>query len=128
MKRFIPFLIIALFLTACGKETGLTLTRLTVEQQDGSRALATNTPRFSWQYDTEAKEVTQTSYRVIVATTVEKALQNQGDLWDSGIVESNQMLYIPYAGSALKSRDKAYWKVITTTRCKNRKVKSKSEV
>ena len=56
----------------------------------------------------------QQNYRIIVATTAENAQKGIGDLWDSGVIPSSQMLYIPYAGKELKSRDKAYWKVITT--------------
>ena len=38
------------------------------------------------------------------------------------------MLYIPYAGKALQSRDKAYWKVITTMTANGKKAKVESEV
>ena len=114
---------------ACGPTEKPNLTKLTVEQQDGSRALATAQPRFSWNYETTESEVVQQSYRVIVATTEENAQNGIGDLWDSGVVPSHQMLYIPYAGKELHSRDKAYWKVITTVTAKGgKKTKVESEV
>jgi alpha-L-rhamnosidase len=99
-----------------------------VEQQVHPQALATNQPRFSWNYETTENEVVQQNYRIIVATTAENAKNGIGDLWDSGVVPSNQMLYIPYAGKALQSRDKAYWKVITTMTAKGKKTKVESEV
>ena len=42
-------------------------------------------------------------------------MRNEGDLWDSGVVLSDKSVFIPYGGRQLKSRDEAYWKVISTT-------------
>ena len=83
--------------------------------QDGSQPLATNQPRFSWKYadNDSVQNVRQTSYRLIVASTKENARRNIGDLWDTKTFSSDQMLYIPYKGKPLESRDKAYWKVVT---------------
>ena len=128
MKHIFYILLSALILSACNQTINLNLTKLTVEQQNVNQAIATSTPRFSWNYDTDAENVLQTSYRVIVASTKEKAENNQGDLWDSGVTDSQQMLYIPYGGKALQSRDRAYWKVITTATCNGKKVKAESEV
>ena len=86
----------------------------TVEYQDGSQPLATAEPRFSWNYQADVRDVRQTSYRIIVASTEENARDNVGDLWDSKAIPSDRMLLIPYQGKALGSRDQAYWKVITT--------------
>ena len=128
MKHTIYILLSALILSACNQTINLNLTKLTVEQQNVNQAIATSTPRFSWNYDADAENVLQTSYRVIVASTKEKAENNQGDLWDSGVTDSQQMLYIPYGGKALQSRDRAYWKVITTATCNGKKVKAESEI
>ena len=128
MKHIIYILLSALILSACNQTINLNLTKLTVEQQNVNQAIATSTPRFSWNYDADVENVLQTSYRVIVASTKEKAENNQGDLWDSGVTDSQQMLYIPYGGKALQSRDRAYWKVITTAISNGKKVKAESEV
>ena len=128
MKHIFYILLSALILSACNQTINLNLTKLTVEQQNVNQAIATSTPRFSWNYDADAENVLQTSYRVIVASTKEKAENNQGDLWDSGVTDSQQMLYIPYGGKALESRDCAYWKVITTATCNGKKVKAESEI
>ena len=76
--------------------------------------LATNVPRFSWNYESEVSNVKQVSYRIIVSSNEKNARKGIGDLWDSKTVASNKMLYIPYEGKALKSRDRCWWKVITT--------------
>ena len=113
MMKHLSYLLILLCLVSCGS-IEIHIVNPNVEQQDGSRALATDRPRFSWNYETDAQNVVQSSYRVIVASTLENAQKGIGDLWDSKVVKSSQMLYIPYEGKPLKSRDHAYWKVLTT--------------
>ncbi len=117
-----------LFFTACTNNLTITITNPNVEQQFHEQALATNQPRFSWNFETTESEVVQQNYHIIVATTAENAQKSIGDLWDSGVVPSNQMLYIPYAGKELHSRDKAFWKVIATVAAKGKKAKVESEV
>ena len=129
MKR-ITFLLLAIIgLASCNDTLDVTITNPNVEQQFHEQALATAQPRFSWQYETTESEVVQQNYHIIVATTAKNAQKSIGDLWDSGVVPSNQMLYIPYGGKELKSRDKAYWRVITTVTAKgSKKAKIESEV
>ena len=95
------------------QNTPILLNNLSVELQDGSQPLATALPRFSWNYETGAENVKQISYRIIVSSSEELAWHGNGDLWDSRIVNSSQMLFIPYEGTPLHSRDKAYWRVYT---------------
>ena len=128
MKRFL-YLLALIGLISCNGSLDVTITNPNVEQQIHEQPLATAQPRFSWNYETTENDVVQQNYRIIVATTAENAEKNIGDLWDSGVVSSSQMLYIPYAGKELNSRDKAYWKVITTVTAKGgKKAKLASEV
>ena len=128
MKRITFILLATLLLTACG--SGVELKNLTVEGQDGSQALATALPRFSWQYETKHQNVVQRDYRIVVSTTRQKAEKGIGDLWDSEVIPSNQMLYIPYCGQELTSRTIAYWKVFTTVTygSQNKTAKTESDV
>ncbi|MBQ9417158.1 MAG: glycoside hydrolase family 78 protein [Bacteroidales bacterium] len=105
--------IVAMLAAACGGEK-VKLVSPTVEQQTKPMALATAEPRFSWKYEAKVNDVHQVAYRIVVATTEDKAKQGEADLWDSQLQASSQMAYIPYAGTALHSRDKAYWKVYST--------------
>ena len=123
MKHIAILLLAIIGLTSCKGNLTITITNPNVEQQFHEQPLATNQPRFSWNYETTENEVIQQNYRIIVASTIENAKNSNGDLWDSGVVPSNQMLYIPYAGKELKSRDKAYWKVITTVAANGKKAK-----
>ena len=125
---FFAIAVTSLFFYACTNNLTITLTNPNVEQQFHEQPLATNQPRFSWNYETTENEVVQQNYRIIVASTAENAQSGVGDLWDSGVVPSNQMLYIPYTGKPLHSRDKACWKVITTVVAKGKKAKVESDV
>jgi len=69
-------------------------------------------PRLSWNLLAKARGVTQSAYRILVASTPSMLQQARGDLWDSGMIRSNQTLHIPYQGKPLKSRQAAYWKVM----------------
>ncbi|MBR3488544.1 MAG: alpha-rhamnosidase, partial [Bacteroidales bacterium] len=128
MKQILSTILLAMLFSACGSK--IELVNLTVESQDGSQALATAQPRFSWQYETKQSNVMQTTYRIVVASTRENAEQGIGDLWDSGVIESSDMLYIPYEGKQLHSRDIAFWKVYATLTYgkNNKKATTESEV
>ncbi|MBR3412570.1 MAG: family 78 glycoside hydrolase catalytic domain [Bacteroidales bacterium] len=128
MKQITLVVLIATLFASCGGR--IQLCNLTVEQQDGSQPLATAQPRFSWQYDAEQNNVMQVDYRIVVASTEENARQGIGDLWDSGVTESSNMLYIPYGGKQLQSRDRGFWKVYATVKYgnKGRKAKVESDV
>ena len=130
MKHIAFILLAFLALTSCTNATlNVSITNANVEQQVRPMPLATATPRFSWNYEaTNANDVVQQDYRIIVASTAENAKNNVGDLWDSGVTESSQMLYVTYAGKPLQSRDKAFWKVIATVSNGDTKAKVESEV
>ncbi len=68
-------------------------------------------PRLSWQLSSEERGIVQTSYRILVASSPDKLENNQGDIWDSGTVDSDQSHLVGYNGQGLRSRDKCYWKV-----------------
>src|SRR4051794_32646353 len=68
------------------------------------------TPRLSWRLTSDERAVTQSGYRVVVATTAAKAAAGQGDVWDSGGVDSSDP-FAEYAGPALAARTRYYWSV-----------------
>ncbi len=66
-------------------------------------------PRLSWRLDDERKGTRQTARRIIAASSPER-LDAKPDLWDSGIIKSDQSLDIIYGGRALKSRARVFWR------------------
>ncbi|HEY7089762.1 MAG TPA: glycoside hydrolase family 78 protein [Tepidisphaeraceae bacterium] len=59
-------------------------------------------PRLSWQLNDPRRGARQTAYQIVV-----------DGLWDSGKVDLDQSIQVEYAGQALKSRQRANWKVRT---------------
>ena len=71
-------------------------------------------PRLSWKLaptDPKQRGQSQTAWRVVVASGRELLDRDQGDLWDSGRVESDQSVHVPYQGQSLESRMRCWWKV-----------------
>ncbi len=66
------------------------------------------TPRLSWQLAAgHRRGARQAAYRI----TVSRSRTGAADLWDSGWVKSDATHDIPYAGQALASRQRAWWRV-----------------
>ena len=91
------------------------ISRTTAENRVNPIGLGTTVPRFSWQTTSKKTGVVQTSYRIMVASTLEKLNKGEADLWDSGEQKSDEQLWIPYAGKTLRYAAEAYWKVCITT-------------
>jgi alpha-L-rhamnosidase len=69
-------------------------------------------PRLSWVMESRDRGARQTAYRVLVASTPELLAMDQGDLWDSGVIQSDQSIQVEYAGKPLKSGMRCHWKVL----------------
>lgn len=82
-------------------------------------------PRLSWKLETGSafatatadktlkleRGIKQTACQILVASSAELLAQDQGDLWDSGKVESDQSVNVEYNGKPLTSNQRCYWKV-----------------
>ena len=93
----------AILMVGCqGKQP--TVIALKVEMQENPQGIATLHPRFSWQITSNEPDLVQQSYRIQVAQTQEDLAKEQNLLWDSGDVNSDQSILIPYEGSELRSK------------------------
>lgn len=68
-------------------------------------------PRLSWTLTSQKRGQRQTAYQVVVASKKELLANDIGDMWDSGIVETDRSTCVVYGGRELKSRQRCYWKV-----------------
>jgi hypothetical protein len=70
-------------------------------------------PRLSWKVidPDHIRGQEQTSYQILVASSLENLNRNYGDLWNSGRVNSGQSVNIAYAGNPLTSGQACYWAV-----------------
>ncbi|GEM_PF-195983 len=91
-------------------------TSLRCENLTNPVALETGKPRLSWLVSGSDRGLIQQSYHILVASSADKLARNEGDLWDSGTVQSDQSIWVSYTGQSLTSRATCFWKVqIATT-------------
>ena len=57
-------------------------------------------PRLTWRLESQLRGQRQTAYRILAASTEQKLASDDGDLWDTGKVASNQSVNVVYAGKA----------------------------
>lgn len=68
-------------------------------------------PRLSWEIQSSLKDVKQTAYQLIVASSKEKLEKGEGNLWNSGKIKSDLSINVSYAGKSLNSGVLCFWKV-----------------
>ena len=68
-------------------------------------------PRLSWILHSSERGQKQTACEILVASSEKNLAENQGDLWSSGKIPSDQSIQFPYAGKPLSSGAQYFWKV-----------------
>ncbi|MDP4205932.1 MAG: family 78 glycoside hydrolase catalytic domain, partial [Bacteroidota bacterium] len=88
------------------------ITNLRCEHLERPLGIDAVAPRFSWQIADTRQGALQKAYQILVGTDSLEILKENGNVWNTGKIKSDQML-IPYSGAALKPFTKYYWKVET---------------
>lgn len=109
LLSFIAVFSMASFVEAAGSPAAIENPRC--EYRVDPLGIDVTQPRLSWEMNDPRRGARQTAYQILVAGTPEKLAADQGDLWDSGKVVSDQSTQIVYAGRPLESRMRCYWKV-----------------
>jgi alpha-L-rhamnosidase len=115
MRRFLLFLLLSSLAgpLAQAADAPFGAASLRCEYRTDPLGIGVATPRLSWIVTAPAgkRGVKQSAYRLLVASSPDKLAQDQGDLWDSGEVATDQTAQITYAGAPLASRARCWWKV-----------------
>ena len=122
-----PIAIAVLLLSALYAANAAEVTDLRCEYLMNPIGIDVGKPRLSWKTEVGSQRsevppspaglrragrgLKQMAYQVLVASSEELLKKDQGDLWDSGKVESDQSIQVEYAGKKLMSRMSCYWKV-----------------
>ncbi len=96
-------------LQAAGED--LQATYLRCEYRVDPQGIDVVTPRLSWALTSGQRGQKQTAYQILVASSNTLLQQNQGDLWNSGKIQSDETVAVQYAGSTLASNADCFWKV-----------------
>jgi alpha-L-rhamnosidase len=104
-----------LMLSTLATHAQVSPTQLRCEYLENPPVVDIVNPRLSWVNSAREGDrgQKQTAWEIQVASTKEKLLNNQGDLWVSGKVKSDRSFNIKYAGKPLTSRQDCWWRVRT---------------
>ncbi|MDR1115903.1 MAG: glycoside hydrolase family 78 protein [Tannerella sp.] len=110
MKR-IKSILVGLFLLAglnlsAQNVPDIAIGKLKVEYTETPLGIDEDTPRFSWQMQSDMRGCFQTAYRL---TVIDEKGEN---VWDSNKTDSDVSLNIKYAGSPLKPFTRYRWEVV----------------
>jgi alpha-L-rhamnosidase len=107
--------IIVFFLFACKDQesvkSSIHIQTLLVNYLENPLGLDDAEPSFSWKMTSAERGKYQTAYQVLVSSSQENLDKGIGEMWDSGIIQSENSIHIPYKGNSLLSGQRYYWKV-----------------
>lgn len=110
MKYFFLF-VIALALSASSHAQQLTIANLRCESRSNPLGVDVIKPKLSWQLQSKQQNVLQMAYRILVADDEALLNKNIGNVWDSKQIKSSASIQVVFAGKALQSAKKYFWKV-----------------
>jgi len=73
--------------------------------------LGETAPRLSWIIEDPRKGARQTARQIQAAGSREDLSAERALIWDSGRVEGDQSVFVPYGGPAPASRERCWWRV-----------------
>ncbi len=110
-KRIFILFLFSLLLFTGSIYAVTSITDLRTEQLKNPAGIDVRQPRLSWRIESDERNVIQTAYHILVASSPELLEQGKGDIWDSGKIESDASQWIVYQGKPLKRNAPYYWKV-----------------
>jgi alpha-L-rhamnosidase len=112
-KLFAVFALAAVALTAPlrSESSDLVVDDLRCEYATNPMGIDVTAPRLFWKVKSDVGGARQTAYQILVGSSRDSLDRDQGDLWDTKRVESDETTHIPYAGRALAPTERVVWKV-----------------
>lgn len=105
-------------LQGCGAVKVAGITNLKVNYRINPMGIDNSIPVFSWQMSSDQNDKSQSAYRIIVwehgtedEEITNKSREISNYVWDSGKVESDLSVSIPYEGEELKPQTRYDWTV-----------------
>ena len=87
------------------------ITNLRCEYRTNPLGIDIACPRLSWELRDDRRGARQSAYQIQAATSEAALHEGVADLWNSGKVASDQSAHVAYAGEALGSGQRAWWRV-----------------
>lgn len=109
LKMLVFLVFMSLSISLQGRTLSIIDTRC--ENQQAPLGVQSPSPAFSWKLSSNERNVAQKAYRILISDDVKKLRKDQGTLWDSNVCSSSRSIHVLYAGEALASATRYYWKV-----------------
>ncbi len=109
--RFFTLSVLVLLLSNCTSQELTAPSDLICEYSQNPIGIDITNPQLSWKLPNTRKGMMQTAYEILVSSSMENLDKNNGNIWSTGKVESDQSLFVAFTGNALTSGNKYYWKV-----------------
>jgi alpha-L-rhamnosidase len=103
MKKYLSFLAALNFL-CCMVSAQVSINNTLTENMNNPVGLDVAQPRFTWQLETDKRNIVQTAYEL-------KVVSGKASVWSTGRVLSSQSVQITYGGPALQSGKNYAWQV-----------------
>ena len=100
LSRHIAALAVLALVSSCFAAAGVLPVKLRCESAENPLGIDQAKPRLGWMLESKDAGALQTAYQIEVA-----------GVWDSGKVESDRSVAIPYGGPALESGKTYHWRV-----------------
>jgi len=84
---------------------------LTCEHLVNPVGIGNRQPRLSWKLRSNREGEVQTAWEIRAASSTAGLKAASPDLWDSGKIDSDQSVLVPWAGKPLGSRSQVFWQV-----------------
>jgi alpha-L-rhamnosidase len=108
-KLFLTFVIGLVSLGACGRPSSPV--GLLVNGVSSPFAIDQDATRFTWMSKDDSRGEAQAAYQILVSSSAKNLAAETGDCWNSGKVDSDKSASVEYAGKALPSARRFWWKV-----------------
>src|SRR5208283_271645 len=95
----VAFAAVLFFCMATATVAGTTVVDLRCDYAVNPLGVDSANPRLFWKLESGARGRLQTAYQILVASSEKNLAQDKGDLWDSGKVDLDETIQIPYAGA-----------------------------
>ncbi|MBC7947375.1 MAG: family 78 glycoside hydrolase catalytic domain [Chitinophagaceae bacterium] len=111
MKRLL-YCVIFCLLFQWGAGQKLNIAKLRIEYMTNPLGVDIPKPHFSWELESDQRNILQIAYRVLVADDSTLLKKNVGNVWDSKKVMSKESIQVLYSGKLLRPVRKYFWKLM----------------
>ena len=111
MKKITQTVLLAMLALVFSVNAALTPVDLRCDYAVNPLGVDSQNPRLFWKLEGDARGQRQAAFQILAASSEKNLSADKADLWDSGKVDSDETIQIPFPGGKLKTSEQVFWKV-----------------